>query len=174
MNPAILRLLGPVAIVLMLAGLGFYLHHSGVQAGKREVQALWDAEKVQAQQALIEHNAKTALKDEQARTNQTEAVHVYTSQTVTIPLAVDAAASAAASRLRELANRTRRDCPVPQGASAASGGDGGQTTVAAQLRDADREDLVAVSAAADKEVKEQRALIDVLRKLLREAWRQTN
>lgn len=65
MNPAILRLLGPIAIVLMLAGLGFYLHHSGVQAGKREVQALWDAEKSQAQALVIK-----AQQDNQRKTDQ--------------------------------------------------------------------------------------------------------
>lgn len=65
MNPLFLRFLGPAAIVLMLAGLGFYLHHSGVQSGRREVQAQWDAEKAQAQALVIK-----AQQDNQRKTDQ--------------------------------------------------------------------------------------------------------
>lgn len=124
--------------------------------------------------AAAAKEADTAHKEAVMRETQTGVVHVLQTQTITLAGAVDASAAAATERLRVLASRSASRCVVPQSAGATSGSDAGQTTVAAILRDADRSDLVAVGAAADRALGEQVAMLGACRKLLREAWRMTN
>lgn len=156
-------------------GYGAYQHHEGFKDGAKSVRDEWNAEKLATTSALATKNADTAVKNAQASTNQTQVLNVLQTTQVSIASGADAAASAAIGRLRILANRSPAGaCAVPQGARASSPSDAGQTTVAAQLRDADRSDLVAVGAAADKVIAERQALLTACRGLLHEAWRMTN
>lgn len=48
------KLVIPIAALLVLVGLGWYLHHAGYETGKAEIQSAWNIEEAQEKEAQDE------------------------------------------------------------------------------------------------------------------------
>lgn len=162
--------------VAYTGGVYWWGRTDGSASASTKAESKANAIAVKQYEAAASATATSQIKTEAAKANQSEVLHVLQTQTISIATGTDAAAVAAVGRLRILAARSgaASGCAVPKGASAASGSDAGQATVAGQLSDANRSDLVAVGAASDKVIAERQALLTACRGLLREAWRATN
>ncbi len=119
------RLAALAAAVLIILGIGWKVHHSGVVAGRAEIQAQWNAERVKLQaevSAQAERNRDLQRQSEKRYTVQAEARDRFIVQTITEVrhetqnLAACVLTGAARMRLNSAAECAGQDRPAACGA----------------------------------------------------------
>jgi len=163
------KLIALAAVVLLLAGAGYYLHHAGAVSGAARVQAQWDATKaIQAAQAI-----KASEAARKTETGQSAAFAGISSTylqatahdfpTVADPLAAGLAAGIV--RLRDRCPAAPASGGVPEATARARAADAAATATLTQ-RTADAIAAVRITDVADKRESDFRAQIVALRAVL--------
>ena len=89
-----------LAAVLLVLGIGWKVHHSGVVAGRTEVQAKWDAERIEQRDRALAESQANARETFRRLEVQQENQHAL-DQALATARRDAARATAAADRLRE-------------------------------------------------------------------------
>jgi Skp family chaperone for outer membrane proteins len=108
------RLIALAVAVVLLAGIAWKLHHSGVVSGRAEVQQKWDAEKAKQLQDLAAANEAARAKEHALQVKAMEAINAASERAKKSQVAA-AAARRAADSLRDDLAAARAQLPSASG-----------------------------------------------------------